>query len=84
MVLSCQNWEGADGSGPGGEGRHPDNAVNSKLLWLQNMQRHLHIPETVSVWIWIDVISVPQTRKALQRKAVASLCYYCQVHFLGS
>ena len=39
-----QNWEGALGSGPGGAGRHPDNAINSKLRWLKNMKRHLHIP----------------------------------------
>jgi len=74
-----QNWEGALGSGPGGQGKHPDNSLNTKLLWLKNIKKHLHIPQDVNVWIWIDVCSVPQTDKIAQRKAVSSLCYYCQL-----
>ena len=29
--------------------------------------------------MWFDVCSVPQTDKVAQRKAVASLCYFCQL-----
>ena len=74
-----QNWEGMLGSGPGGTGKHPDNSLNTKLLWLKNIKKHLHIPQDVSIWIWVDVCSVPQTDKIAQRKAVSSLCYYCQL-----
>jgi len=74
-----QNWEGALGSGPGEIGKHPDNSLNTKLFWLSNIKKHLHIPKETNVWIWIDVCSVPQTDKIAQRLAVSSLCYYCQV-----
>ena len=77
--LRLQNWEGVLGSGPGGTGKHPDNALNTKLFWLQNIKKHLHIPTTTKVWIWFDVCSVPQSDQTAQRKAVLSLCYFCQL-----
>ena len=31
------------------------------------------------MWLWFDVLSVPQINMKTQRRAVASLCYYCQL-----
>ena len=74
-----QNWEGVLGSGPGGTGKHPDNPLNTKLFWIQNVKKHLHIPTSTKVWIWFDVCSVPQSDRIAQRNAVLSLCYFCQL-----
>ena len=75
-----QNWEGAKGSANDTLVKmHPDNAMNSKLRWLQNLKRHLSVPEETEVWIWWDGISVPQRDRDAQRRAVGSLCFYCQV-----
>ncbi|KAH8094224.1 hypothetical protein JL720_4217 [Aureococcus anophagefferens] len=52
-----QNWETF------GESPHPDNARHTKLRWLKNMRRHMRIPAAVDeVWIWWDLVSVPQAR----------------------
>ena len=74
-----QNWEGALGTGPNGLGKHPDNALNTKLLFLKNLKKHLNVPTEIEIWIWWDGISVPQVDKVQQARAVKSLCYYCQV-----
>jgi len=76
-----QNWEGMDGSGVGGApgSKHPDNAINTKAYWLKNIKKHFSIPEEGKIWIWFDVFSVPQMIRENQRKAVNSLCYYCQM-----
>ena len=74
-----QNWEGALGTGPNGAGQHPDNAMNTKLRWLKNLKIHMRIPDGMEIWIWWDGISVPQIDKEAQRRAVASLCFYCQL-----
>ena len=81
-----QNWEGALGTGPNGAGQHPDNAMNTKLRWLKNLKQHMRIPDSMEVWIWWDGISVPQIDKQAQRRAVASLCFYCQLctRFVGA
>ena len=74
-----QNWEGEDGSGLNGKGKHPDNSKNTKLLWLLNMKQHLCIPEATKIWVWWDWCSVPQRNRSNQQLAVQSLCYYCQM-----
>ena len=69
-----QNWEtfGAD--------PHPDNERNTKLRWLKNLRQHMCLPESVAeVWIWWDVLSIPQRNRVEQVKAIQSLCYYSQL-----
>ncbi|KAH8066519.1 hypothetical protein JL722_966 [Aureococcus anophagefferens] len=71
-----QNWETF------GESPHPDNARHTKLRWLKNMRRHMRIPAAVDeVWIWWDLVSVPQARanRREQLNAIHSLCYYAQL-----
>ena len=71
-----QNWE-TFGASP-----HPDNARHTKLRWLKNMRRHMRIPAAVDeVWIWWDLVSVPQARanRREQLNAIHSLCYYAQL-----
>ena len=70
-----QNWEGSVGTGPFNQGKHPDNDLNTKLLWIQNIKKHLHIAADQEIWIWWDGISVPQINIENQGKAVKSLCY---------
>ena len=43
------------------------------------LRKHLAIPDTIEVWIWWDFISIPQKRRSLQLKAIASLPYYCSL-----
>jgi len=52
--------------------------MNSKLLWLQNLKQHLAVPPETELWIWWDGISLPQRDLGSQRRAVGSLCFYCQ------
>ena len=57
----------------------PDNVLNSKLRWLQNLKRHLNIDTQHELWIWLDLICVPQANRENQKKAIASLCYYANL-----
>ena len=65
-----QNWESLDS---------PDNSQGTKLQWLKSLRKHLAIPDTIEVWIWWDFISIPQKKRSLQLKAIASLPYYCSL-----
>ena len=66
-----QNWETF------GDDPHPDNARNTKLEWLKNLRSHMQLPDSVAdVWIWWDVISIPQRNRREQVAAIKSLCYY--------
>ena len=65
-----QNWESLG---------TPDNSQGTKLQWLKLLRKHLAIPDTIEVWIWWDFISIPQKRRSLQLKAIASLPYYCSL-----
>ena len=65
-----QNWESLD---------TPDNSQGTKLQWLKLLRKHLAIPDTIEVWIWWDFISIPQKKRSLQLKAIASLPYYCSL-----
>ena len=59
--------------------RHPDNSRNTKLQWLKSITQHMRLPAGREVWIWIDVISIPQHSRELQNLAVGSLCCYTQL-----
>ena len=65
-----QNWESLE---------TPDNSQGTKLQWLKSLRKHLAIPDTIEVWIWWDFISIPQKKRSLQLKAIASLPYYCSL-----
>ncbi|KAK7241986.1 hypothetical protein SO694_0001826 [Aureococcus anophagefferens] len=62
-------WEGAD---------HPDNHANTKLRWLQSLDRHVGVGHA-EVWIWLDYLCVPQEPGAKRRRALASLCCYANL-----
>ena len=65
-----QNWECHKQDAP-----HPDNVLNTKLLWIKNLHVHLNIPRTCELWVWWDLISCPQIDPRLQGRAIQSLCY---------
>ena len=50
--------------------------VFGQLRWVKNIRRHFQLPSDMKVWIWWDLLSIPQHNRTLQRKAIASLCYY--------
>ena len=58
---------------------HPDNVRNTKLEWLKRIKSHLSLPKTRQVWIWWDILSIPQHDRNLQLAAIASLCAYTQL-----
>ncbi len=69
-----QNWE-TFGASP-----HPDNVRNTKLNWLKSLPQHMKLPSTVSeVWVWWDLVSIPQRAREEQKKAIDSLCCYAQL-----
>ena len=63
-----QNWESTD---------DPDNARGTKLRWLKNLKEHYQ--EDQELYIWIDILSVPQRDRTNQLLALESLCYYSQL-----
>ena len=65
-----QNWESRDS---------PDNSMNTKLQWLKKIREHLAIPDTIEVWLWWDYVSIPQSNRSNQLKAIASLPNYCSL-----
>ena len=65
-----QNWESA---------HSPDNELGTKLAWLKRLKQHLSIPASSEVWIFLDLISIPQKDRGLQLKAIASLPYYASL-----
>ena len=65
-----QNWELDD---------HPDNDEGTKLAWLKNIKGHLRIHSDREIWIWLDIISIPQNNRADQKKAISSLPHYTQL-----
>ena len=85
-----QNWEGGR---PGTQSArqpsstyhsvrsypHPDNAQNSKLRWLKRITQHMRLPHHREVWVWFDIMSIPQRSRDLQLLAIGSLCCYTQL-----
>ena len=65
-----QNWERED---------HPDNDEGTKLAWLKNCKRHLHIHGDREIWVWFDIFSIPQKNREDQKKAISSLPHYTQL-----
>ena len=69
-----QNWE-SFGTSP-----HPDNQRSTKLNWLKNIRTHLGITANLpELWIWWDLVSVPQRNAKEQKLAIASLCFFASV-----
>ena len=68
-TASVQHREG------GVDNPHPDNDKNTKLRWMCRLREHLGLPPR-ELWIWIDIMSVPQDDRTLQMKAIGSLCAY--------
>ena len=65
-----QNWESRDS---------PDNSMNTKLAWMKNLRDHLAIPPSIEIWVWWDLISIPQRQRKLQLRAIASLPNYASL-----
>ena len=49
--------------------------MNTKLKWLCRLREHLGLPPR-ELWLWFDVVSVPQADRSLQMKAIGSLCAF--------
>jgi hypothetical protein len=65
-----QNWESKTS---------PDNTLGTKLAWMKNLRDHLAIPPSIEVWVWWDLISIPQRQRKLQLRAIASLPNYASL-----
>ena len=65
-----QNWESKTS---------PDNAMGTKLAWMKNLRDHLAIPPSIEIWVWWDLISIPQRQRKLQLRAIASLPNYASL-----
>ena len=67
-----QNWESEES---------PDNALNTKLEWLKNMRDHFNLKADTEVWIWWDLISIPQAKvnRPHMIRSIKSLCYYASI-----
>ena len=50
-----------------------------QLRWLKRIKRHMALPRGREVWLWFDVVSIPQRSRDLQIKAIASLPAYTQL-----
>ena len=50
-----------------------------KLRWLKRIKQHMALPQGRQVWIWFDLISIPQRSRDLQIKAITSLPAYTQL-----
>ena len=50
-----------------------------QLRWLRRMKQHMAIPHGRQIWIWFDILSIPQRERDLQIKAIASLPAYTQL-----
>jgi hypothetical protein len=69
-----QNWETF------GDAPHPDNSRCTKLNWLKRIRDHMEIPSAIGeVWVWWDLICIPQREREQQKAAIRSLCYYAQL-----
>ena len=55
---------------------HPDNEQATKLRWLQGLHKHLNIPETTDLWLWWDILSVPQKNERNKNLAIESINAY--------
>jgi len=74
-----QNWEGGQPGHLVRKRQHPDNKLNTKLKWLKRIKNHMRLPQSREIWIWLDLISIPQQSRELQLKAITSLCAYTQL-----
>ena len=50
-----------------------------QLGWLKRLKQHMALPSGREVWIWFDLLSIPQRSRDLQIKAIGSLCSYTQL-----
>ena len=50
-----------------------------KLRWLKQIKQHMALPRGRQIWVWFDVLSVPQRSRDLQIKAIGSLPSYTQL-----
>ena len=58
---------------------HPDSKLNTKLGWLKRIKEHMALPRARQVWMWFDILSIPQRSRDLQIAAIASLPAYTQL-----
>ena len=65
-----QNWESKTS---------PDNTLGTKLAWMKNLRDHLAIPPSIEIWVWWDLISIPQRQRRAQLRAIASLPNYASL-----
>jgi hypothetical protein len=50
-----------------------------QLRWLKRIKQHMALPRGREVWIWFDVIAIPQRSRDLQILAIESLPSYTQL-----
>ena len=50
-----------------------------QLCWLKRLKRHMALPRGREVWLWFDLLSIPQRSRDLQIRAITSLPAYTQL-----
>jgi hypothetical protein len=50
-----------------------------QLRWLKRIKQHMALPRGREIWIWFDILSIPQRSRDLQIKAITSLPAYTQL-----
>ena len=46
---------------------------------LRRIKQHMKLPQGRQIWLWFDIISIPQRSRDLQLVAIGSLCAYTQL-----
>ena len=46
---------------------------------VRRIKQHMKLPEGRQIWIWFDLLSIPQLTRDLQIKAISSLPSYTQL-----
>ena len=50
-----------------------------QLCWLKRIKQHMALPRGRQIWLWFDILSIPQRSRDLQIKAISSLPSYTQL-----
>ena len=54
-------------------------SMSRQLRWLKRLRQHMALPRGREVWLWFDLVSIPQRSRDLQIKAISSLPSYTQL-----
>ena len=53
--------------------------MSRQLRWLKHIEQHMRLPLGREIWVWFDIMPIPQRSRDLQILAIGSLCCYTQL-----